>query len=282
VSGRTFGISTHLFHDHRLSRAHLDRIVAHGFSAVELFATRTHIDYHDRAAVAEVVKAVRDSGLRLHSIHAPIVVSLTNGQWGAAISNAMSVEAERQRAVQETDASLNIAREAETGYLVVHLGVPDAQMPSPHDNSRDAARRSIEQICRLAEPLGVEVALEVIPNPLSTAASLVTLIEDELELPHLGICMDFGHAFVQGDPVDAVETASGHLVTTHVHDNDGRHDDHLMPFDGDIDWTTLLMSMEKIGYESTYMFEVANTSTPERVLENAARVRKRFEEILNH
>jgi sugar phosphate isomerase/epimerase len=280
LSGPTFGISTHLYHDQRLSREHLNRIAALGFEAVEVFATRTHFDYHDRAAVAELAGWMSAAGLRLHSIHAPIVLSLTNGQWGPAFSNAMSDEAERTRAVQETDAALNLAREMSVRYLVVHLGVPDAQKPSPQDNNRDAARKSIEQIYRLAKPLGIQVALEVIPNALSTAGSLVALIEDELDLPDLGICMDFGHAFILGDPVEAVETASGHLITTHVHDNDGKRDDHLMPFDGRLDWTTVLMSMQKVGYESTYMFEVANTSQAERVLENAARVRKRFEQIL--
>lgn len=280
LSGPTFGISTHLYHDQRLSREHLGRIAAQGFESVEVFATRTHFDYHDKSAVAGLAGWLRETGLRLHSIHAPIVLSLTNGQWGPAFSNATADEAERTRAVQETDAALNVAREVETRYLVVHLGVPASQKPAAHDNNRDAARRSIEQIHRLADPLGVEVALEVIPNGLSAAASLVSLIEDEFELPRLGICMDFGHAFLMGDPVEAVEAVSGHLITTHVHDNMGKHDDHLMPFDGAIDWTTVLMSMQKVGYESTYMFEVANTSTPERVLEEAVRARQKLEEIL--
>ena len=40
-----FGISTHLFHEHRLSRDHLVHIAAHGFEVVELFATQAHFDY---------------------------------------------------------------------------------------------------------------------------------------------------------------------------------------------------------------------------------------------
>ena len=280
VSRPTFGMSTHLFHDQRLSRDHLSRIAAHGFDSIEVFATRTHFDYHDRSAIAQLGEWLRETGLRLHSIHAPITRSLTNGQWGPAFSNATADEAERTRAVDETNAALNIAREIETRYMVVHLGVPTVQNPPPQDNQRAAARRSVEQIHALAQPIGVEVALEVIPNGISTASSLVTMIEDDLELARLGICMDFGHAFLLGDPVEAVETVSGHVVTTHVHDNHGRRDDHLMPFDGAIDWTTALMSMQKVGYESTYMFEVANTSAPDRVLQEAARVRKKFEEIL--
>ena len=36
-----FGISTHLYHGERLVRRHFERIAAHGFDLVEIFATRT-------------------------------------------------------------------------------------------------------------------------------------------------------------------------------------------------------------------------------------------------
>ena len=74
----------------------------------------------------------------------------------------------------------------------------------------------------LAEPLGVRVALEVIPNELSRAGSLVHFIEEVLDASEVGICLDFGHAHMDGDLVEAIETVSEHLITTHVHDNRGR------------------------------------------------------------
>ena len=64
--------------------------------------------------------------------------------------------------------------------MVLHLGTP-ANMKNPDDNHRAAAVRSLDEICRLAEPLGVRVAIEVIPNRLSDASSLVSILEDELD-----------------------------------------------------------------------------------------------------
>ena len=104
--------------------------------------------------------------------------------------------------------------------------------------------------------MGVRIAVEVIPNALSTARQLVRLIEDE-DLPALGICLDVGHARLQGDVVDALETVAGYLVTTHLHDNGGRKDDHLLPFDGVIDWAELLIAFQKVGYDGTLMLELA-------------------------
>ena len=51
---RLFGVSSHLFHDARLGREHLLEVGAAGFDAVELFATRTHVDYHNPVAVADL------------------------------------------------------------------------------------------------------------------------------------------------------------------------------------------------------------------------------------
>ena len=151
IAAVMFGISTHLYHDERLNRDHLLEIKEFGFDAVEIFATRTHFDYHDVQAIDDLVGWVADSGLVLHSIHAPIVESLRQGKWGAVISNATADPARRAQAVRETDAALNIARRIPTQFLVVHLGVPTVQKPGPGDNQPDAARRSLEQIMNSGE-----------------------------------------------------------------------------------------------------------------------------------
>ena len=273
-----FGISTHLFHDQRLSRDHLAQIAEHGFEAVEVFATRSHFDYHDTAAIKELGGWLQDTGLALHAIHAPIVDSMHGaGKWGPAISNAVSDTPKRQAAVREADAALNIARELGAGVFVVHLGTPTVQ---GGENNRTAAFRSVEDLCRLAEPLDIRVALEVMPNPLSDAAQLVDLLERDLEFPRAGICLDFGHAFLMGDVVDQIEIVAEHLVTTHVHDNGGKKDDHMVPFDGRINWDIALMTMQKVGYDGTYLMELANLSTPAEVLRKAQAARKRFEKLL--
>ena len=46
-----FRISTHLTHGQRLTREHLVDIARHGFKATELFATRSHFDYHNPSAI---------------------------------------------------------------------------------------------------------------------------------------------------------------------------------------------------------------------------------------
>lgn len=276
-----FGVSTHLYHHARLDREHLVEIAAHGFDCVEVFATRTHFDYHDAASIDRLAEWLDDTRLTLNSMHAPICASLVDGVWGEAYSNAFLDDGRRQKALVEAQAALDVARVIPFRHLVVHLGVPDTLSPPTGDNNREAARRSVETLQTMAQQVGVTLALEVIPNAISTPEALVALIEQDLDGVRPGICMDVGHAFIMGEVADAIETCSGHLVTTHLHDNDGTSDEHRAPGDGGIDWPLALMAMQKVGYDGTWMFEVANTSTPRTVLERTARARVRFEQLLD-
>jgi sugar phosphate isomerase/epimerase len=276
-----FGISTHLFHEEKLGREHLVQVASYGFEAIELFATRGHFDYHDDTAVARLADWLGETGLALHGVHAPITDRVSGGKLGATFSTAVSDATRRQFAVREAEAALGIAGRIPFDVLVMHLGTPSGKNGGG-DNNRGAALRSVDEICRTAEPLGVRVAIEVIPNELSSAGSLVAMLERDVESSTAGLCMDFGHAFLMGDVPDAIEIAAEHLITTHVHDNRRREDDHLVPYLGAIDWNAALTTMLKIGYDGTYLMEVANTGSPAAVLEETRRARQRFERSLSY
>jgi sugar phosphate isomerase/epimerase len=276
VGKRQFGISTHLYHAQRLSREHLLEIAAHGFECVEVYATRTHFDYHNPAAVADLQGWLAQAGLELRSIHAPTAEGFTGGRWSGSLSLASTDPDARAHAVREAEQALYLARRIPIKVMVAHLGIPRTQ--SGAADSRAAARRSIEELMRIAEPLGVQIAVEVIPNELSRAASIVHFVEDDLD--GVGICLDFGHAHLDGDVIDAVETVSEHLIATHVHDNRGRSDDHLLPFDGTIEWAGTLLAVQKIGYEGPFTFEIVAKGSTRETLARAKAARQRIEALL--
>src|SRR5438034_11671361 len=119
VSKRNFGVSTHLYHGQRLSRDHLLEIAAHGFEAVEVFATRTHFDYHNPAAVGDLQQWLAEAGLELHAVHAPVAESFVGGRWGAPVTVASADATERAAAVAETEQALHIARRIPMTALIV-------------------------------------------------------------------------------------------------------------------------------------------------------------------
>lgn len=275
-----FGISTHLYLGDRLDRDHLVEIAAHGFEAVEVFAVRDHFDYHDRRAALALAEWLDDTRLALHSLHAPIAAAFAQGQWREGYTLAAGNEPRRKRAVEEVTAALNLATLVPYRVLVLHCGVP-APHGLPADNHVPAMIRSLEELSPIAALVGVRLAVEVIPNALSTASSLVDLLESEIDASDLGICMDVGHARLMGDVVEAIETCAGHLLTTHLHDNRGRTDDHLVPGQGVVDWEAALLAFQKVGYDGAWVFELAVATERRAVLERAVKARERFESLLN-
>lgn len=274
-----FGMSSHLFHDQRLTRDHITEIARQGFNAIELFATRSHFDYHDNNAIDALAGWLHESSLEMHSMHAPIFEINEKGQRVGFLSTASGDEHRRVAAVENTRMALQVARRIPYRFLVVHLGVVSSEA-SPRENRPDAARLSLEAIVEAASECGVRVAVEVIPNELSESASLVQLIENDLEGLDVGVCLDYGHAHLMGDLGDAIETLSGHLWTTHVHDNRGQRDEHLVPFAGTIDWDAAMMETQKIGYDGVLMFEVAGSGNPADVLGRSVKARERLQKTL--
>ena len=276
----SFGLSTHLFHNARLERAHLEQLSAQEFRQIEIFATRTHVDYHDASRVREIAGWLRACGQEAWSVHAPITTGFAGGAWGRAYSTASPDAAVRDEAVAETIAAVAAARDLGCRVVVLHLGIPTGQPIPPGDNDTGAARRSLEHIVEACTAAGVRLAIEVIPNSLSTAAAVFDWLEGDLELGATGACLDVGHAHLTGGAPEAVELLSGHIITTHIHDNRGRSDDHLVPFDGTIDWPILLGSLAKIGYAGPLMFEVPDHGDATEALRRTVVARNRIQGIL--
>lgn len=267
----TFGISTRLYQRQRLAREHLLEIGAHGFDTIDLVAARPHIDCANASVVADLQQWLAEAGLTLHAIHAPVESSLASAD-----------AATRARAVAETERALFVARRIPTDVLIAHLGAPRWLSKGPGAESRVAARRSIEELAGTAEALGVRLALEVIPNELSRAGSLVHFIENDLEDlgDQVGVCLDFGHANMDGDILDAIDTVSEHLLAVEIHDNRQRADDHLTPFEGTIDWPAAVTAVQKIGYEGPLVFEVDARGTAKDALKKARLARERLARTL--
>src|SRR5207244_2381988 len=186
------------------------------------------------------------------------------------------------RAMTEAERALQIARRIPFKVLVTHLGVPRWTPTATTDNSRDAARRSIEELHALAEPFGVRIAVEVMPNELSRAGSLVYFLEHALDAADVGICLDLGHAHMDGDLVEAIETVSEHLIAVDVHDNQGRADDHLVPFEGSIDWPAALTAVQKVGYDGPLMLEIGGRGSTKDTLVRARKAREKMDRLLAH
>lgn len=229
-------LSTHLFVNHRLTISQLDKVQRAGIDAVEIFCARQHLDYRNAAQIAELGHWFRDSGLKLHSLHAPMYTDEIWGRSGpqAIISITEPVKGKRLAMVDEIRRALEIAETIPFQYLVQHIGVQGEEFS---ERSVDAAFSALEQISLFARQRGVEVLLENIPNKLSSAERLMLF----LNLTHLDLhfVFDVGHAHMGGGIEAEFDIMRDRIRSTHIHDNDGKADQHLFPLvaeGGTIDW----------------------------------------------
>ncbi|HVP46581.1 MAG TPA: sugar phosphate isomerase/epimerase family protein [Bryobacteraceae bacterium] len=241
-------LSTHLFVNHRLSIAWLNRVMQAGIPAVEIFCARQHLDYRNRAQVTELGHWFGDSELKLHSVHSPMYTDEIWGRSGphSIITLTEPVKAQRLAIVDEIKRALEIAETIPFRYLIQHIGVSGEEYS---ERKVDAAFSALEELSIFARQRGVEILLENIPNELSSAERL----RDFIEVTHLdlGFVFDVGHAHM-GEGVEAAfEIMKERIRSTHIHDNNGKDDKHLFPLTaegGTVDWKRtmrLLRSREK-------------------------------------
>src|SRR5258708_13360033 len=118
-------LSTHLYVNHRLTSALLGRIQDAGIPAVEIFCARQHLDYRNKAQIAELGHWFRDSSLKLHSLHSPMYNDEIWGRSGphAVITITEPLKGLRLKMVDEIKRALEIAEGIPFGYLIQHIGV---------------------------------------------------------------------------------------------------------------------------------------------------------------
>lgn len=95
-------------------------------------------------------------------------------------------------------------------------------------------------------------------------------------------CFDIGHAaLLKQDIRQMIDTASGRLAVTHLHDNNGERDLHALPFSiisnwgssSDVDWQGFICGMRDIDYRGALSFETAGImlGMPEELKNDALR-----------
>jgi sugar phosphate isomerase/epimerase len=221
----------------RLHPGLLDKMVAGGAEAIEIFAARGHFNYSDRQHVREIANWFRSTGITFHSVHAPMHGDDEWGRSGAPPLNIAAVEKrDRIAAMDEIKRALEVAEQSPFQFLVQHVGV---SRETSTEQKLESAMTSLEHLRAFAKPLGVQIVVENIPNDLSTPESLVELLRTA-RFTDVGVCFDVGHAHMSPGIPQAFETLKPFIRTTHVHDNDQQRDAHLWPGQGTIDWKETL------------------------------------------
>lgn len=233
-------LSTYLFVNRKLTAALVGEVARAEVSAIELFCSRGHFDYRSADDARELASWLAGNNLKLHSIHSPTMRdSYPKRDSSMPLSISDPERMRRQEAVDEIKRALDLVEHVPFRYCVQHVARP---RDIPDQRRWDAAFSSLELLSLFARQRGVTLALENTPGEMASPANLKHFLE-QTRLTNVKLCFDTGHAHLEGGVAAELEAIRDLVVTTHIHDNRGERDDHVLPYEGTIDWNGALAAL---------------------------------------
>lgn len=223
----------------------------------------------------KLVREVEKRGLVLTDAHAP---------FGQSENLGYPVERDRKWIHELQKNSLRVSGMLGLKTLTMHIGRlcfhPDIPESTP-ESVRKYTLEILDELLPVAEENKVVIALENLFHPTATCDELPAYIEHYGNPEYLGICFDTGHANVveaestktpeQMDEMiklawpdgiityrtDCIEKMLPYIVTTHLHDNNGRGDHHQLPgVNGNINWERICNALAQAPRLVTHQSEV--------------------------
>ncbi len=233
-------LSTYLFVNRKLTAALVGEVARAEVSAIELFCSRGHFDYRSADDARELASWLSGNNLKLHSIHSPTMRdSYPKRDSSMPLSISDPERMRRQEAVDEIKRALDLVEHFPFRYCVQHVARP---RDIPDQRRWDAAFSSLELLSLFARQRGVTLALENTPGEMASPANLKHFLE-QTRLTNVKLCFDVGHAHLESGVAAGLEAIRDLVVTTHIHDNRGERDDHVLPYEGTIDWNGALAAL---------------------------------------
>jgi len=241
-----------------------DLVAAHaaGVTQLELWLAEPHVEWRNLEACRRFRAQLGDSGLTTGSVHLPFYPSvpelLNEGKkWSLIDPNS----AARRQALQGARDGLAAAHELGAQQAVLHLGW---QRDAWGAKEAGWAREAVGQLLADLPADGPGLCLENIISSGTRAQALIDLLDEIDPEQRAGICLDLGHAHVDGGVLDELRVALPRLRHLHLHDNDGCSDDHLAPGCGTIPWSAVMDALRAAQYTGLGALEVRDFSRGER------------------
>lgn len=147
----------------------------------------------------------------------------------------------------------------------------------------DAGRLRFARLVEYAAKKGVRIAFENQRKLANLAWAMETF-----DAAAAGFCWDCGHEQSLAGGMRYMPLFGKRILTTHIHDNHGitGEDEHLIPFDGTLDYGYVAKMLQEAHYQGTLMLELYHRDrysgiSPEAYLARAAAAAKRLRAMVD-
>lgn len=208
---------------------------------------------YDLEGVKKLRQKADELGLEYEFIHGPF-----HG------INAMWESEETPEIYKELLKSIDVASAVKVQTVIVHVS---SGWEAPKINDRGLSR--YDSLVEYAKEKGVCLAFE----NLRKLGNVAYLLDRYERCENVGFCYDCGHEHCYTVTVPFAKLFGKKFLCTHLHDNFGllyegyNGDDHLLPFDGNIDYKRVMDGLNEIHYQGSLMLEVPFAHYPNMTAE---------------
>ena len=247
----------------------MEEISKVGFTSFEYsFGHVKRLEEGGDGAFSEAVAAADSLGLDPVQIHGPSLE--------AGFDLGSPDEGIRRRSIERSSLWIRHCSRLGVPVMVEH----GCEYHDDFEGTLGRVKSSFQQLAAAAREHGVKVAIEnefdprgkaaagsgrsmVIPARVGCLMSELMGVVNDVDPEYLGVCLDFGHANLQR-PLFAMDEAirelGDALIATHIHDNEGFSDQHMVPLMGNTDWNSAMGALVEIGYDKPLILEVGGYS----------------------
>ena len=198
-----------------------------GFSGVFIYSQYNPSEY---------IEIICDSSLRIDSLHLPYKKFEQGKCVDSRYVNVLwTDETVADLYVKELIDEVKFAHEYKIDTVVMHITGGDI----PPDMS-DHGIINIEKVLNACELYDITLCLENLRR-----LDYLSYVFNKLDSKHLKFCFDSGHANVMTKNIDNFPWGEfgDKLFYLHLNDNNGAKDQHLIPFNGNINWYDLMKTI---------------------------------------
>jgi len=167
-------------------------------------------------------------------------------------------------------AFLDLVYEYEARNLLLVLGeyIWNQEVIPPAEQWQTGVR-NCRQLAEYAETLGVQIALELEPFPLSLVNNVDRMVQfiDDVGHPALAANIDVSHLHLAHVPPEELRKFRGKAIHVHISDCDGKQHGDLPPGRGVVDFGPYLREIEGLGIEGAISIELEYSPEPDRIEE---------------
>lgn len=200
--------------------------------------------------LAAIKKMLKIYNLKLQDVH---------GCANAEKSFFSPIEYQRKAGIELMVNRMEMMHELEaSGVLVMHQPrIKTDSTPAEIAYKRrqfESLLRSMDELIPVLEKYNIRVALENMPGD---TWEFQRYLLDNYPKEHFGFCFDSGHANIElRNQLDDCYEYRSRITALHLHDNNGKKDQHTAPFTGTLDWEKTAKIIRDSSYTGVINFEL--------------------------